>query len=82
MSAITSEESSLSSDDNLQSKAICGECGKELDNKWTCSTCRRECSICQRALSNDLAEYCERCYRLCQYHGLHRKTIQCPECVQ
>lgn len=87
MSVITSEESSSSSGEDLdqQTKAICGECRKELDNKWKCSTCRKECPICNRALTNDPGEYCERCFKRCNLHGLYSKTqstFQCPQCVK
>lgn len=88
MSAITSEESSLSSDEedsNQQTKAVCGECGKELDNKWKCTACRIECPICNRALTKNPEEFCERCFKKCQLHGLYSKSAnsyQCPQCVK
>lgn len=100
MSVITSEESSSSSnsengysntsessdnDSEQSNKAICGECGKELDTGWKCNACRRECPICNRALSNDPNEYCERCFRFCKYHGLFSKSKDglfiCTQCV-
>jgi hypothetical protein len=98
MSAITSDESSSDSnsnsaasesdedEDNSQSnKAICGECGKELDTGWKCSACRKECPICNRALSTDPNEYCERCFKFCKYHGLYTRqkdgSFICSQCL-
>lgn len=61
---------------------IC-ECGRELNSGWKCSHCRRQCPICNRSLSMDIEEYCERCFRLCIYHGLYSITfgsIGCQQC--
>lgn len=88
MSVITSEESSQTSseeDSNQQTKAICGECGKELDTSWKCTACRTQCPICNRALTKDPDEYCERCFKKCSMHGLYSKihdSFQCPQCVK
>ncbi|KAG2196117.1 hypothetical protein INT46_005314 [Mucor plumbeus] len=60
---------------------IC-ECGRELDSGWKCSHCRRQCSICNRSLSIDIEEYCERCFRLCTFHGLYSITFGSIECQQ
>ncbi|KAI8888632.1 hypothetical protein K501DRAFT_127391, partial [Backusella circina FSU 941] len=50
--------------------AVC-ECGRELDSGWNCSNCRRQCTICNRSLSTDPSDYCERCFRKCEEHGLY-----------
>lgn len=100
MSVITSDEPSSSSASSTGSqssnedeedsrqlnklKPICGDCGKELETGWNCSSCRRQCPLCNRALTNNPNEYCERCYRLCEKHGLYSKIdglFQCIQCV-
>lgn len=76
----SNEEEEQDSRQLYKLKPICGDCGKELDTGWNCSSCRRQCSICNRALSTNPDEFCERCYRLCQKHGLHSKIDGCFQC--
>lgn len=81
-------KSSEDDDDDLDDEqenntiAIC-DCGRQLDSGWQCSHCRRACPICNRSLSLDPEEYCERCFRICKYHGLYSissGSVECPLC--
>ncbi|KAI8376243.1 uncharacterized protein BYT42DRAFT_573915 [Radiomyces spectabilis] len=76
--------------DQFPDAAIC-ECGRVLSSGWDCPTCRRNCPYCHRALSNSPEDYCDRCYRKCDQHGLYRihdaaiginGIRQCPQCAQ
>jgi hypothetical protein len=54
------------------------QCGKVLKKGWECDICRKNCSICHRALSVDPKEYCSRCYIYCHEHGLLKKSSLQP----
>ncbi|KAI8150437.1 hypothetical protein BJV82DRAFT_587180 [Fennellomyces sp. T-0311] len=77
---------SYHSDDDY-GPAVC-ECGRTLTAGWQCEYCRRNCPYCHRALTTDPQDYCDRCFRLCNIHGLYLyyniKTGQrmdgCPSC--
>ncbi|KAI8887242.1 hypothetical protein K501DRAFT_307513 [Backusella circina FSU 941] len=61
------------------------QCGKILKKGWLCDTCRKNCSICFRALSIKPKEYCTRCYVYCQEHGFVKRSvvqsdIECTQC--
>lgn len=63
--------------------AICGDCGKVLGPGWQCSSCRRSCPHCNRALTTDPDDYCGRCFRKCDKHGIVYSLISgegCPKC--
>lgn len=60
-------------------------CGRVLSPGWSCSSCRRGCPICQRSLTADPSDYCDRCYSMCDIHGLYRNNplesvTPCPQC--
>ncbi|KAG2175573.1 hypothetical protein INT43_001220 [Umbelopsis isabellina] len=78
------DTTSIGTHDSDDNSIVC-ECGRRLGPGWTCPTCRRNCSICQRALIADESSYCDRCYSECEIHGLYRNTnfpdeTPCPQC--
>ncbi|KAI9489093.1 hypothetical protein BDB00DRAFT_845149 [Zychaea mexicana] len=69
--------------------AVC-ECGRTLMAGWQCNFCRKNCLYCHRALTTDPQDYCDRCFCLCNVHGLYHhynvktgyRLVQCPSCQQ
>ncbi|ORY94667.1 hypothetical protein BCR43DRAFT_516311 [Syncephalastrum racemosum] len=81
----TDTSSTTDYDDLVEEPATCGECGKTLGPGWQCDTCRRSCKHCNRALTPDPNDYCDRCYRRCEIHGILYNIVtknQCPECAK
>ncbi|KAI9263283.1 hypothetical protein BDA99DRAFT_509809 [Phascolomyces articulosus] len=71
-----------------ETEATCGECGRTLGPGWQCESCRRNCPHCNRALTTDPDDYCERCFRKCDKHNIVYSIVdsetqegpKCPEC--
>ncbi|KAI8147993.1 hypothetical protein BJV82DRAFT_664327 [Fennellomyces sp. T-0311] len=82
------QASSANSTDYEDEEAECGECGRPLGPGWECESCRRNCPHCNRALTTDPNDYCERCFRKCDKHNLVYSVVdkqedqgpKCPEC--
>ena len=76
-----------SGDDYANIPAVC-ECGRTLTAGWQCNFCRKNCPYCHRALTTDPEDYCDRCFRLCKFHGLYHcynvktgyRRDHCPSC--
>lgn len=91
MKPLTNHETNNNDDDNQvedeeeedEELAICGDCGRVLGPGWQCSSCRRSCPHCNRALTTDPDDYCGRCFRKCIKHGIVYSLISgdgCPKC--
>ncbi|KAI9490960.1 hypothetical protein BDB00DRAFT_835308 [Zychaea mexicana] len=76
-----------------ETEATCGECGRPLGPGWQCESCRRNCPHCNRALTTDPDDFCERCFRKCDKHNIIYSIVdpgslpagqeegsKCPEC--
>ncbi|CDH60506.1 predicted protein [Lichtheimia corymbifera JMRC:FSU:9682] len=89
MKPFTNQDTNDNNDDQVEDEdedeelAICGDCGRVLGPGWQCSSCRRSCPHCNRALTTDPDDYCGRCFRKCVKHGIVYSLISgngCPKC--
>ncbi|KAI7848918.1 hypothetical protein BDC45DRAFT_521911 [Circinella umbellata] len=76
-----------SGEDYANIPAVC-ECGRTLTAGWQCNYCRKNCPYCHRALTTHPEDFCDRCFRLCKFHGLYHcydvktgyRRDHCPSC--
>ena len=84
----TLDSETYDEDEEGETEATCGECGNILGPGWQCESCRRSCPYCNRALTTDPNDYCERCFRYCDKHDIIYLIVnsetqegpKCPEC--